>query len=569
MPYATNADLPDAFDGLPDHAKSIAREVINSVLDSGQEESVAFASAWAAVKKQYVQREDGTWAKRVEATRAPVPSVAGAAVRGGRVLFYNDSDVLGEGQIGSSDTPEPHTHRAVINGYGYGVTSFDAGHFHPIDGWRVSVVRNHSHGLDPGVFVFGEASAAESPSALHSFRVIRARRGELFELARAAADELSRVEYLGRTWVQGPEVQLFRAGKLWRHGEEMDLGVEMLEQMRDNLLASPREVAFDFSHASTEIGAGAAAEAAGVLRKDSIRVSEDGMFAVPLWREDVAKDIRAGKWLYLSPTFHEDAEDPYAGGTRGPMLFAVALTNVPYQEGLAPIACATGDPAGMQRAKETRMDAELAKVLRSLSLPAGADVAAAVVKLVEERRSATKLTADLALSVGLAADAKPEDLVARVKALSSASADSAAKVTELSTRLESIETERRREKAALAAEAAIRAGKVLPAQREPMLKLAFERPDDFAAIVAATPQLVSLDGLPAPELHSGEPAGRGADPETAAEQAIVAAVEAIMVSKKLGYEQAREELALTADGRKLIDDYARITVRRSTGRARA
>ena len=61
MPYKTISELPATFDNLPDHAKKIAMNVINSALDNDATEESAFKQAWAAVKKSYKQDADGNW----------------------------------------------------------------------------------------------------------------------------------------------------------------------------------------------------------------------------------------------------------------------------------------------------------------------------------------------------------------------------------------------------------------------------------------------------------------------------------------------------------------------------
>ncbi len=64
MPYKTISDLPKQFASLPDHAKKIALEVINSSLSYNLSEDRAFKSAWGAIKKSYKESEDGTWVQK-------------------------------------------------------------------------------------------------------------------------------------------------------------------------------------------------------------------------------------------------------------------------------------------------------------------------------------------------------------------------------------------------------------------------------------------------------------------------------------------------------------------------
>ena len=67
MPYSTNKDLPDSIKGSvkAEAGLDIMREVINSQLDAGKSETVAFASAWAALQRAgYDKNDEGEWIKK-------------------------------------------------------------------------------------------------------------------------------------------------------------------------------------------------------------------------------------------------------------------------------------------------------------------------------------------------------------------------------------------------------------------------------------------------------------------------------------------------------------------------
>ena len=63
MPYKTVSELPAQFNNLPNNAKRIAMNVINSTLASGDSEESAFKQAWAQVKKSYKKVGDKWVAK--------------------------------------------------------------------------------------------------------------------------------------------------------------------------------------------------------------------------------------------------------------------------------------------------------------------------------------------------------------------------------------------------------------------------------------------------------------------------------------------------------------------------
>lgn len=66
MPYARNDELPKSIkDAVPsDKAKTMFRRVVNSQLSAGKPESVAFASAWAALKNAGYNKRGEVWVKK-------------------------------------------------------------------------------------------------------------------------------------------------------------------------------------------------------------------------------------------------------------------------------------------------------------------------------------------------------------------------------------------------------------------------------------------------------------------------------------------------------------------------
>ncbi len=64
MPYGSLSELPTAVKKLPKHAQEIYQAAFNSAYEEYEDEGKAAATAWAAVKKQYVKGEDGKWRKK-------------------------------------------------------------------------------------------------------------------------------------------------------------------------------------------------------------------------------------------------------------------------------------------------------------------------------------------------------------------------------------------------------------------------------------------------------------------------------------------------------------------------
>lgn len=72
MPYDSISSLPDSVrDNLPKHAQEIYKEAFNNAWDRYQDpdkrrgdtsrEEASHRTAWAAVKQEYHQDDDGAW----------------------------------------------------------------------------------------------------------------------------------------------------------------------------------------------------------------------------------------------------------------------------------------------------------------------------------------------------------------------------------------------------------------------------------------------------------------------------------------------------------------------------
>jgi cation transport regulator ChaB len=74
MPYSNISELPQSVrEAVPSYAgRAMFRAVVNSQLSAGKTESVAFASAWAALQRAgYEKAESGEWIKKAESYDAP------------------------------------------------------------------------------------------------------------------------------------------------------------------------------------------------------------------------------------------------------------------------------------------------------------------------------------------------------------------------------------------------------------------------------------------------------------------------------------------------------------------
>ena len=74
MPYSNISELPQSVrEAVPSYAgRAMFRAVVNSQMSAGKTESVAFASAWAALQRAgYEKAESGEWIKKAESYDAP------------------------------------------------------------------------------------------------------------------------------------------------------------------------------------------------------------------------------------------------------------------------------------------------------------------------------------------------------------------------------------------------------------------------------------------------------------------------------------------------------------------
>lgn len=80
MPYASTSDLPDSVKAMPTHAQEIYRTAFNAAYaeykDRSNQEALAHATAWTAVKKQYKKQGDKWVAKEAKKDMTPYVPMA-------------------------------------------------------------------------------------------------------------------------------------------------------------------------------------------------------------------------------------------------------------------------------------------------------------------------------------------------------------------------------------------------------------------------------------------------------------------------------------------------------------
>ena len=250
----------------------------------------------------------------------------------------------------------------------------------------------------------------------------------------------------------------------------------------------------DYDHA-TDFGApeGRPAPAAGWIRE--LEVRGGAVWGRVEWTVRAASSIVAREYRYVSPVFQFDPKDGVV--TR---LLRAGLTNNPNLHLTAIAASRTA--AANNETKDEQMEFPSQELRELLSLESDATVADVVAKVRELRAAA-----DAASSQSTSTHAHdPAHYVA------------IAEFERALTELNALKADRARERAAHTVEEAIRAGKIVPAQREWAIAYCAADTRGFQAFAAKQPSILGENlGL------SGEPpADRRAGSLNAAELAICA-----------------------------------------------
>lgn len=161
----------------------------------------------------------------------------------------------------------------------------------------------------------------------------------------------------------------------------------------------------DYDHHTLHTSNGVKAISAGWF---NLALRDDGLYAVNVsWTPDADKHLRAGEYRYFSPLFNWDD-----GSGRITSLINNALTNTPAIDGLEALVAASAIPN--INPQEDNVDPELKKALdRIAELERQGAAKDAQIRTLEGASQTMALSA----TVGLAANAPPEEVRTRVVAL--------------------------------------------------------------------------------------------------------------------------------------------------------
>lgn len=271
-------------------------------------------------------------------------------------------------------------------------------------------------------------------------------------------------------------------------------------------LAEGRDLPFDYEH-QTDLAArnGQPAPAAGWIV--GLEVRADGIYGQVQWTERARQHIESREYRYVSPTFLFDKKTG-----RVSRILRAALTNEPALEVRA---LARHEPDPFSTGEQKTMDEEELKALCiALGLTADAEPAA-IVKAAQDQAAAIKAAAknekfgaalaSLAPLVDLAAEAEPAAIATAVSQRLQAEPGKTVPIEQfqaVAARLDRLEEKDTVE----LVEAAVREGRVVPANRDWALGYAKADRKGFEAFLAAAPVVVT----PGREVGGAPPRTKGA-----------------------------------------------------------
>ncbi len=220
------------------------------------------------------------------------------------------------------------------------------------------------------------------------------------------------------------------------------------------------DLVVDYNHQTdfaAKDGVGGRAPAAGWIKPDSLVVIDGGVWGRVEWTPAAQAQVDAKEFRYLSPVYsHAKTGSPKRVG----WLMRAALVNSPNLE-LAAVAA--------QQPPEGKMDKE--KLILALGLKPDATEADIEAAINAATGAADQLKA-VAQAAGLKADAAGTEIVVAVQSAKAGGAPDPTKwvpaeqVVSLQTQLNELKGDRAKDKAEAAVDAAIKAGKLIPALRD-------------------------------------------------------------------------------------------------------
>lgn len=246
-----------------------------------------------------------------------------------------------------------------------------------------------------------------------------------------------------------------------------------------NRRAGSRRLPVDYDHQTVFAavpGVGGTAKASGWF--GAMEVRDDGIYFRPEWTPKATASIVDKEYLYISPTFVDDDQGRVA------CIWGAALTNTPALD-----LGAVASSAPTQQMESAAMLKDIAAALGLAETASQADILAAIAAGKTAQTAASGVLAEIRTAAGVSADADAPAVCAAITALKTTGddADLKAAVITLTAEVNTLKSSGVRKAAEDKVDAAIKAGKIVPATRDIFITLASERPAEFDTLIGVQP----------------------------------------------------------------------------------
>ena len=301
------------------------------------------------------------------------------------------------------------------------------------------------------------------------------------------------VAKINRDESSAPEwMLLFKAG--WGQlgdGTKFLVDQTAFELVKAFIASQGNEIHFDYEHASLEK---TAAPAAGWI-KELIWEKCIGIRARVEWTAKAAEFIANKEYRYFSPVFYVRKSDSRVIG-----LDSVALTNRPLTSNLTPILARLEAGLGKEPNKEEKRIMDRKELIKALGIEDNGDVTDALlleavaklgVKLPEAKTETKEVIPEkITAALDLKKDDDTSTVVASILALKQTDKTGVSRQD-----FEKLQAKLAEKDAADAVDAAMKTGKITPAQKEWATEYAKDDLKGFQTFVAKAPVVVPVDKL--------------------------------------------------------------------------
>lgn len=321
------------------------------------------------------------------------------------------------------------------------------------------------------------------------------------------------------------EIQLFKLGNFehWS-GESFKVDSDFISEMISNFESMKSKskddhfLPMDYNHGSLSYGAEDAKAAGWIL---DLAEKEDGLYATVEWTDEAAVYIKNGEYRYISPEFSIDVTDEYGEEIEGAVLYAAALTNRPFLKGMAPVTL-----SAKQKEKKEDHSMDLKQIGKALGLSGEYSEKEILAALEKRQASFSEACEALGLKDG-------EELSGGIKRLLAEREKSSSEMKELRDEVLALSAEQKSIKATTKVEKLLTEKKLVPAQRDNMIKLAIKDPELFEQVTKDLPVNVALSA----------PVGSGGEGSPEGGETFEKAIEARLREKpSLSYLAAMKEI---------------------------